>query len=105
MNLTSNFCYLFVGVQLSVSLSSQRSRLLLGEGKVSISISESSSSLNRRVDEFVLFNNTGVEDDDDGGGVISTECCRATGISGMKALDDWFELTNVDGIDDGDGVE
>ena len=63
--------------------------LLLGDGKVSMSISESSSSLNRRVDEFVLFDSTGVDDDDDdGGGLISTEGCRTAGISGRKALDD-----------------
>lgn len=51
-----------------------------------MSISESSSSLERRFDRSVLFDNTGVDDDDEGGDIISAECCRTTGESGMKAL-------------------
>lgn len=81
-------------------------KILLGDGNVSISISESSSSVDRRIDEFVLFDSTGVDDEeDDGGGVKSTECCRALGVSGTKALIDWVGLTSNAVVEDGDGVE
>ena len=60
--------------------------LLLGDGRVSISTSKSSSSLERRMDKLVLFDNAGVDERDDDGGLISRECCRTTGINGIKAL-------------------
>ncbi len=58
-------------------------RILLGDGRVSMSTSESSSSLDRRTDELVLFDNTGVDEEEEGGEVISTECCRTMGINGI----------------------
>jgi len=72
---------------------SERNRLTVGDGIDSISISaSSSSSLKCRVEESVLVDNIGDE-------VISMECCRTIGISGTKALGEWFELTSNDGVE------
>ena len=84
---------------------------LEGGGKVSISTSESSSSLDRRAEESVRFDRTGVDEEEEGGEMISTECCRRIGRSGRKALDEWLELTSklvlvlVDDEEEGEGVE
>ncbi len=54
----------------------------LGDGIDSMSIStSSSSSLKRRVEEYVWLDNARDE-------LISTECCRTIGISGTNALDE-----------------